>query len=123
MSNETKKRVSDIAEAIEPYDKVWGVGASGFVVDPSPFERINLILDEHGKDHQSAKCSQNPRSLILTEALQAHKSEPYIIAMAHGMADWFRKCPIIIYPNELIVGTLVAPRKTLPSSPNLASTG
>ena len=41
-----KKRVSDIACAIEPYDKVWGVGAKGKVVDPSPFERINLILDD-----------------------------------------------------------------------------
>ena len=43
------KRVSTIAEAIEPYDKVWGVGASGFVTDPSPFERINLILDDTPK--------------------------------------------------------------------------
>ena len=84
MSNETKKRVSDIAEAIEPYDKVWGVGASGFVVDPSPFERINLILDDTEKTTNGEVFAE--RAVILTEALQAHKSEPYIIAMAHGMA-------------------------------------
>ena len=57
------------------------------------------------------------RAVILTEALQAHKSEPYIIAMAHGMADWFRKCPIIIYPNELIVGTLGCTKKNAPIFP------
>lgn len=115
MSNETKKRVSDIAEAIEPYDKVWGVGASGFVVDPSPFERINLILDDTEKTTNGEVFAE--RAVILTEALQAHKSEPYIIAMAHGMADWFRKCPIIIYPNELIVGTLGCTKKNAPIFP------
>lgn len=36
MSNETKKRVSDIAEAIEPYDKVWGVALPALWSIPLP---------------------------------------------------------------------------------------
>lgn len=74
MSNETKKRVSDIAEAIEPYDKVWGVGASGFVVDPSPFERINLILDDTEKTTNGEVFAE--RAVILTEARRHIKVSP-----------------------------------------------
>ena len=115
MSTETKKRVSDIAEAIEPYDKVWGVGASGFVVDPSPFERINYILDDTEKTTNGEAVSN--RAMVVTESLKEHRSEPHIIATAHAMADWFTKCPIIIYDHELIVGTLGCRKKNAPPFP------
>ena len=67
--SEAKKRVSTIAEAVEPYDKVWGVGASGFVVDPSPFERVNFILDDTAKTTNGEVFAE--RAVIVTEALKA----------------------------------------------------
>lgn len=113
MSN--KKRVSDIAEAIEPFDKCWGVGASGHVIDPSPFERVNIILDDTAKTTNGEVFAE--RAVIVTETLKAHKSEPREIAMAEAMAAWFRSCPIIIYTNELIVGTLGVTKKNAPIFP------
>lgn len=113
--SETKKRVSTIAEAVEPYDKVWGVGASGFVVDPSPFERINLILDDTAKTTNGEVFAE--RAVIVTEALKAHRNQPREIAMAEAMAAWFRQCPIIIYPHELLVGTLGVTKKNAPIFP------
>ena len=62
------KRVSTIAEAIEPYDKVWGVGASGFVTDPSPFERINLILDDTPKTTNGEIFPD--RAVIMTKVME-----------------------------------------------------
>ncbi len=111
----TKKRVSDIAEAIEPYDKCWGVGASGFVVDPSPFERINLILDDTDRTTNGEAVSN--RAMVITRELQKHKDKPWIIATAYAQAAWFRECPIIIYDNELLVGTLGCPKKSAPPFP------
>ncbi|MDR1217537.1 MAG: hypothetical protein LBJ99_03000, partial [Oscillospiraceae bacterium] len=32
-------------QPIEPFDKDWGVAISGNTPNPSPFERINKILD------------------------------------------------------------------------------
>ena len=110
-----KKRVSDIACAIEPYDKVWGVGAKGKVVDPSPFERINLILDDTERTTNGEVFAQ--RAVVVTEALKAHEKEPHEIAMAEAMAAWFRQCPIIIYPHDLIVGTLGCVKKGAPIFP------
>lgn len=115
MSDTTKKRVSDIAEEVEPYDKVWGVGASGFVTDPSPFERINLILDDTDRTTNGEAVSN--RAMVVTKALQEHKAEPWLLATAHAMADWFRQAPIIIYDNELIVGTLGCHKKDAPPFP------
>lgn len=31
-------------QAVEPFDKEWGVGLSGNTPNPSPFNRINSIL-------------------------------------------------------------------------------
>ncbi len=113
--SENKKRVSTIAEAVEPYDKVWGVGASGFVVDPSPFERINLILDDTQKTTNGEVFAD--RAMIVTKVLKENKAQPHIIATAKAMAAWFRQCPIIIYPTELIVGTLGCTKKNAPVFP------
>ena len=45
--------------AIEPFDKEWGVGVSGVTENPSPFPRINKILNwlknrNHAADHERA---------------------------------------------------------------------
>lgn len=41
-------------EAIEPYDKTWGVGVSGLDEDISPFPRVNRDAEQD----QSAFCEQ-----------------------------------------------------------------
>ena len=33
----------DAPLAIEPYDRVWGVGISGLTENPSPFPRIRCV--------------------------------------------------------------------------------
>ena len=46
--------------AVEPYDREWGVGISGLTENPSPFPRINKMLDwlkntDNTADSQRAK--------------------------------------------------------------------
>ena len=107
-----KKRVSDIACAIEPYDKVWGVGASGFVTDPSPFERINLILDDTEKTTNGTVYPD--RLAIMTRVFKETEGEPQVVRTAKAMAAVFRETPIQIYEHELLVGSLGCPKKGAP---------
>ncbi len=109
VKKQNEDRVSDIAEAIEPYDKVWGVGASGFVTDPSPFPRINRILDDTEKTTNGEAFPE--RAVLLTEALKEHSNEPMIVRMAYGMKKIFEELPVRIYDNELLVGTLGTTKK------------
>lgn len=108
-------RVSEIASAIEPYDKVWGVGASGFVKDPSPFERINLILDDTEPTTNGEVYPD--RCVIMTRVMKSMPGQPRIIQMAEAMAAVFRESPIQIYDHELIVGSLGCPKKGAPVFP------
>lgn len=110
-----KKRVSDIACAIEPYDKVWGVGASGFVTDPSPFERINLILDDTEKTTNGTVYPD--RLAIMTRVFKETEGEPQVVRTAKAMAAVFRETPIQIYEHELLVGSLGCPKKGAPVFP------
>ncbi|MCI8593658.1 MAG: formate C-acetyltransferase/glycerol dehydratase family glycyl radical enzyme [Oscillospiraceae bacterium] len=109
------KRVSSIAEKVEPYDKVWGVGASGFVTDPSPFERINLILDDTERTTNGEVIAD--RALVLTEAYKKYRAEPHIIKVAKAMAEVLHRCPVYIYDHELVVGTLQVTKKNAPVFP------
>ncbi|MCI8991603.1 MAG: formate C-acetyltransferase/glycerol dehydratase family glycyl radical enzyme [Eubacterium sp.] len=108
-------RVSSIASAIEPYDKVWGVGASGFVTDPSPFERINLILDDTERTTNGEVFPE--RCVIMTRVMKEMSGYPQIIKNAEAMAAVLRETPIQIYDHELIVGSLGCPKKGAPVFP------
>ena len=108
-------RVSDIACAIEPYDKVWGVGASGFVKDPSPFERINLILDDTERTTNGEVFAD--RCVIMTRVMKDMPGYPQIIKNAEAMAAFFREAPVQIYDHELIVGSMLCPKKGAPVFP------
>lgn len=110
-----KKRVSDIACAVEPFDKEWGIGASGNVKDPSPFERINLILDDTQKTTNGEIFPE--RAIIYTRVLKENEDQPHIIAVAKAMAAVLRETPIYIYDNELVVGTLGVTKKNTPVFP------
>lgn len=108
-------RVSSIASAIEPFDKVWGVGASGQVKDPSPFPRINLILDDTQKTTNGEAVPE--RAMILTKVYQKMRGFPQILVVAEAMAAVLREVPIYIYDNELVVGTLGCTKKNAPVFP------
>jgi formate C-acetyltransferase len=113
----TKKPCSSAARAIEPFDKCWGVGASGRVVDPSPFPRINTILSTTEKT-TNGECVAD-RAVIITRAYKEKMAQglPQILVVAEAMAAYLREIPIEIYENELIVGTLGCKKKAAPVFP------
>ena len=47
--NTYKTAVKIMPQAVEPFDKEWGIGISGNTPEPSPFPRINRILKNTGK--------------------------------------------------------------------------
>ena len=57
-------------QAIEPFDKEWGVGISGNTPNPSPFERINKILAITEKTTNGFVSPD--RAELVTEAYKAH---------------------------------------------------
>ena len=100
---------------VEPYDKVWGIGISGNTKDPSPFPRINRILERTPKSTNGEVDAT--RALKVTEAYKAHESDPHILQVAWAMYNHFTTSPIEIYEDELLVGTLGAPIKAGPVFP------
>lgn len=108
-------RISSIASAVEPFDKVWGIGASGKAVDPSPFPRINMILDDTQKSTNGEVVPD--RAMIITDIYKKMAGYPQIIVVAEAMAAVFRTIPIYIYDNELVVGTLGCMKKKAPVFP------
>lgn len=108
-------RVSTIAEAIEPYDKCWGVGASGFAKDPSPFERINLILDDTPKTTNGEIFAD--RAVIFTETMKEMEGKPMVLQMAAAMKAFLSKGKVHLFDHELIVGSMLCPKKGAPVFP------
>ncbi len=108
-------RVSKVAKAIEPYDKVWGVGACGKISDPSPFERINLILDRVPKTTNGEIFAD--RAVWLTKAMQDYEGQPMIVRLAHGLRLFFENAPVYLFDHELIVGSMLCPIKGAPVFP------
>jgi pyruvate formate-lyase/glycerol dehydratase family glycyl radical enzyme len=101
--------------AIEPFDRVWGVGISGNTKDPSPFPRINRILS---KTQKTTNGFVSPdRAMLVTEAYKKNPGAPQIIKCAEGMANVLRNTPIYIYEDELIVGCLGCDKKGAPVHP------
>ena len=58
-------------QAIEPYDKVWGVGVSGLDENISPFPRINSMLE---KTKNAVSKVDTERAVILTNAMKNIKA-------------------------------------------------
>ncbi len=102
-------------QAVEPFDKEWGVGISGNTPNPSPFERINKILDITAKTTNGFVAPD--RAELVTAAYQAHTGAPQILKSAYGIANTLDKTPIFIFPHELIVGCLGCDKKGAPVHP------
>ncbi len=102
-------------EAIEPWDKEWGVAISGNTPDPSPFDRINRILSVTKKTTNGFVAPD--RAELVSRAYKDHSGEPQILKCAYGIAETLDNTPIFIYPDELIVGTLGCDKKGAPVHP------
>lgn len=107
----------DAPLAIEPIDREWGVGISGMTENPSPFPRINKMLD-WVKSIDSTADSQ--RALIFTECYEKYASYPQNIKCAMTLRELYERVSINIWPDELIVGELAAPPNSAPIYPEFA---
>ena len=103
--------------AIEPWDRVWGVGISGLTENPSPFPRINKMLDWL-KNLDSTADSQ--RAMIVTECDRKYAMYPQNIKWAMTLRELYQRVSIHIWEDELIVGELVAPPNSAPIYPEFS---
>lgn len=104
-------------EAIEPYDKVWGVGVSGLDENISPFPRINSMLE---KTKDVVSMVDTERAVILTKAYEKYKGEPQIIKVAKAFRDILSQVTIHIDEEELIAGEIAAPAWHAPLYPDFS---
>ena len=110
-----RENAYDTPLAIEPIDREWGVGISGLTENPSPFPRINRML-ERNKETDSTADAQ--RALIVTECFRKYGAMyPQNILWALALREVYERVTINIWPGELIVGELVAPPNSAPIYP------
>jgi pyruvate formate-lyase/glycerol dehydratase family glycyl radical enzyme len=102
---------------LEPYDKEWGVGTSGMVANPSPFPRVNKLLENC---FATAFTVDHQRACLVTEAYRKYEGESQVLKCAKTLADVLRQVDIHIYPEELIVGEIGAPFKSAPIFPEFS---
>ena len=102
-------------QAIEPFDKEWGVAISGNTPNPSPFERINKILEITTKSTNGFVPPEAAE--LITEAYESHSGEPPLLKRAYSMENILLNAPIYIFPHELIVGNLCCDKKGAPVFP------
>ena len=107
-------------EAIEPYDKTWGVGVSGLDEDISPFPRVNRMLSKTKALFVSKVDTERAR--IMTESwLEKHKGEPALKRVANCFYDIISQVEIHIEEDELIVGEVGADAWTAPLYPEFST--
>ena len=110
-------KASNRPEAIEPYDKVWGVGVSGMDENISPFPRINRML---AQTKNAVSRVDTQRAEILTAAYEAYKGEPQLKKCAKAFYDIVSGVDINILEDELIVGEIAAPAWHAPLYPDFS---
>lgn len=110
-----------IPEAIEPYDKEFGVGVNGLIKNPSPFTRINRLLEVQRKlERKYMGTVDAQRALIVTEGYKKYLNVPINIRWALILKDIFEQVDIHIYDDELIVGEIAAPANAAPVYPEFS---
>jgi pyruvate formate-lyase/glycerol dehydratase family glycyl radical enzyme len=95
----------------------WGVGGAGVVDNPSPFPRVNALRQRYFDTEFTIAAE---RAALVTEAYQAHESDPQPIKVAHAFAHILRHCTIDIDGPELVVGNYAAPAKACPIFPEFS---
>lgn len=121
MKTETAAKKSTAPLPIEPYDKVWGVGVNGVEKNPSPFPRVNRLIQfqREGKFPYMGTVDAQ-RALIVTEGYQKYAAYPQNIKWAMILRDIFQQVDIHIYPDELLVGEIAAPANAAPVYPEFS---
>ena len=102
---------------IEPYDKEWGIGVSGMTDEPSPFPRVNRLLDWTKRRDSTA---DSHRALKVTEGYVKYAHLPQNVKWGLIMRDILTTVPINIWPDELIVGELAAEPCSAPIYPEFS---
>ncbi|MDR0813276.1 MAG: formate C-acetyltransferase/glycerol dehydratase family glycyl radical enzyme [Oscillospiraceae bacterium] len=102
---------------VEPWDREWGVGISGLTENPSPFERVNKLL-RWTKDTDSTADAH--RANIVTEVFEKYPMYPQNIKWALALREVYRRVPINIWDDELVVGELAAPPNAAPLYPEFS---
>jgi formate C-acetyltransferase len=120
MSNATENdRTASLP--IEPYDKEWGIGVNGTELNPSPFPRINRLIQfqRDGKFPYMGTVDAQ-RAQIVTEGYKNYAAYPQNLKWAMILRDIFQKVDIHIYPDELLVGEMAAPANAAPVYPEFS---
>ena len=103
--------------AVEPLDREWGVGVSGLTKDPSPFPRINRMLDWVNNMDSTA---DDQRAKIVTECYDKYASYTPALRWALTLRELYERVEIHIWPEELIVGELAAKPNSAPLYPEFS---
>lgn len=129
MSSVTENKLQDtnslrkgyVPEAVEPYDKDFGTGVNGQDKAPSPFPRINRLLEtQRTLEAQYMGVVDAQRALIVTEGYKKYTAYPKNIMWAMIFRDICRQVDIHIYDEELIVGEIAAPANAAPVYPEFS---
>lgn len=117
----TAANPSAVPLPVEPYDKVWGVGVNGTEKNPSPFPRINRMIQfqREGKFPYMGTVDAQ-RAILVTEGFQKYAAYPQSIKWAMILRDIFQQVDIHIYPDELLVGEIAAPANAAPVYPEFS---
>ncbi len=107
--------VDTYPNAIEPFDKEWGIAISGNTPDPSPFDRINRILRVTERTTNGTVSPE--RAELVTEAYKAHPEETQVVKCAYGIKNVLERTPLYVFDDELIVGGLGCDKKGAPVHP------
>ena len=103
--------------AAEPLDREWGVGVSGLTKDPSPFPRINRMLEwVNGLD----STADDQRARIVTECYDKYAAYTPALRWALTLRELYERVEIRIWPEELIVGELAAKPNSAPLYPEFS---
>ncbi|MBR4691308.1 MAG: formate C-acetyltransferase/glycerol dehydratase family glycyl radical enzyme [Oscillospiraceae bacterium] len=103
--------------AVEPPDREWGVGVSGLTEDPSPFPRINRMLE--WVNHLDS-TADDQRALIVTECYEKYAAYSPALRWALTLRELYERIDIHIWPEELIVGELAAKPNAAPLYPEFS---
>ena len=87
--------------AVEPLDREWGVGVSGLTKDPSPFPRINRMLDWVNNMDSTA---DDQRAKIVTECYDKYASYTPALRWALTLRELYERVeigiPCIVYETS-----------------------
>ena len=121
MSTEKQHEKNTAPQPIEPWDKVWGVGVNGCDPEPSPFPRVNRLLQfQRDAKMRYMGTVDARRAQIVTEGYQKYSAYTQDVKWAMILRDIMQTVDVHIYPDELLVGEMAAPANAAPVYPEFS---